>query len=168
MNVEQSYKCEATFYVEGFDVNDTDDDLLTNVDSDTHLFLNDVTLASCVECLLPLGLCSLSLLLLLLLPELLDSLQLLLDRHCLHGHHVPNLFSRHNQWEPQQLNCNILLFTRITTSWLIPTFQHLIIINALHLSSLRWRRPSRLNLDWKLQFDVLWQSAPTLLGLQLS
>ena len=59
--------------------------------TNTNLFLNDVALAGCVEGLLPLGLCGLSLLLLLLFSELLDPLQLLLDRSCLDCHHVPNL-----------------------------------------------------------------------------
>lgn len=57
----------------------------------THLFLNDVALAGCVERLLSLSLCGLSLFLLLLFSELLDSLQLLLDRSCLDGHYVPDL-----------------------------------------------------------------------------
>lgn len=64
--------------------------------SHTHLFLNDVTLAGCVEGLLSLGLCGLSLLLLLLFSELLDPLQLLLDRSCLNGDYVPNLCREHS------------------------------------------------------------------------
>ena len=59
--------------------------------TDTHLFLNDVALAGCIEGLLSLGLRGLFLLLLLLLSELLDPLQLLLHRSCLDGHYVPNL-----------------------------------------------------------------------------
>lgn len=59
--------------------------------SQTHLLLNDVTLTGSVQCLLSLGLCGLFLFLLLLLSELLDPLQLLLDRSCLDGHYVPNL-----------------------------------------------------------------------------
>lgn len=64
--------------------------------SHTHLFLNDVALAGCVEGLLSLGLRGLSLLLLLLFSELLDPLQLLLDRSCLDGHYVPNLCREHS------------------------------------------------------------------------
>lgn len=71
------------------------DDLATMMGSrarsHTDLFLNDVALAGCVEGLLSLGLCGLTLLLLLLFSELLDPLQLLLDRSCLDGHYVPNL-----------------------------------------------------------------------------
>lgn len=59
--------------------------------SHTHLFLNDVTLAGRIEGLLSLGLCGLSLLLLLLFSELLNPLELLLDRSCLDGHYVPDL-----------------------------------------------------------------------------
>lgn len=59
--------------------------------SRAYLFLNDVALAGGVEGLLSLGLRSLSLLLLLLFSELLDPLQLLLERSCLDGHNVPDL-----------------------------------------------------------------------------
>lgn len=74
--------------VDGFD------DLATS-GACTHLLLNDVALAGCVEGLLSLGLGSLPLLLLLLFSELLNPLQLLLDRRCLNGHHVSNLCRQH-------------------------------------------------------------------------
>jgi len=64
-------------------------------DDARHLFLNDVTLVGCVMGELFLCFCGLFLLLLLLLPELLDPLQLLLDRCCLDGNYISNL-SRDN------------------------------------------------------------------------
>lgn len=76
----------------------------THSHTNTNLFLNDVALAGCVEGLLPLGLCGLSLLLLLLFSELLDPLQLLLDRSCLDCHHVPNLCRRQSVMRCKILN----------------------------------------------------------------
>lgn len=67
------------------------DDPAASPRSHAHLFLNDVALAGRVEGLLSLGLRRLFLLLLLLLSELLDPLQLLLERSCLDGHDVPDL-----------------------------------------------------------------------------
>lgn len=60
-----------------------------------HLFLNDFTLIRSLEGVFPLNFYLLLFLLLLLIPELLNPLQLLLHTGCLHCNHILNLVSLH-------------------------------------------------------------------------